>query len=750
MRPRPCWPPASRSPGGALTAREAVELFEDQVRRARSTSRRASSRRTNRSFYTISSAGHEDNAVVGALLRLDDPCFLHYRSGAFMMARCAQAAAAATPSFDTLLSLCASAEDPISRRPPQGLGQPARCGSRRRPARSRRTCPRRSGLAFALGARAAARASAIAASPARRDRRVLASATRRPTTRPRSRASTRRATPPRAAARADPVRLRGQRHRHLGRDAARLDRATLRRRSRTCATSRADGRDRRGLGRGRARRSTHCRERARAGVPAPATRAALGPRRQRRRDRATARSRRSRPIEARDPLLRNARRLLETGRRDAGRRCARSSRDTRARVTRRGDEAARRPQARDAPRRSIAPLAPYDEARCARAADRCAVDAASAARCSATGCPRTRRRRRAHAGRAHQRGAARRAAAPSRGARLRRGRRAGRAASTTSRTGLQKRFGVGARLRHAARRDDDPRASRRARRTSGSCRCRRSSTWPTSTTRSTSCAARRARSRSSRAGQFTNPMVVRIAGLAYQKGFGGHFHNDNCDRRAARHPRPGARRAGARRRRGADAARRRRDGARVRPRRRLPRADRALPREGPARGRRRRGGSSTTRRRGERAAARRGRRVRRRTRRDLLIVTYANGVRLSLRAARTARAEHGIARARARPALAQPAAARGDPRSTPTACGRVLVVDECRATGGGIADAIVARPRRATGSAALRSCARPTRTCRSARPPPPCSSAWTRSWPPPSAAAARTKRRSRPPPRHAA
>lgn len=28
-------------------------------------------------------------------------------------------------------------------------------------------------------------------------------------------------------------------------------------------------------------------------------------------------------------------------------------------------------------------------------------------------------------------------------------------------------------------------------------------------------------------GQFTNPMIVRIAGLGYQKGFGGHFHNDN-------------------------------------------------------------------------------------------------------------------------------------------------------------------------------------------------------------------------------
>jgi 2-oxoisovalerate dehydrogenase E1 component len=29
------------------------------------------------------------------------------------------------------------------------------------------------------------------------------------------------------------------------------------------------------------------------------------------------------------------------------------------------------------------------------------------------------------------------------------------------------------------------------------------------------------------AGAFRNPMVVRVPGLAYQKGFGGHFHNDN-------------------------------------------------------------------------------------------------------------------------------------------------------------------------------------------------------------------------------
>ncbi len=28
-------------------------------------------------------------------------------------------------------------------------------------------------------------------------------------------------------------------------------------------------------------------------------------------------------------------------------------------------------------------------------------------------------------------------------------------------------------------------------------------------------------------GQYTNPMILRIAGLGYQRGFGGHFHNDN-------------------------------------------------------------------------------------------------------------------------------------------------------------------------------------------------------------------------------
>src|SRR5688500_5668194 len=75
-------PGAPLRDGSGLTARKAVELFEDQVlSRALDVAAREL-KRTNRSFYTISSAGHENNAVLGALLRLDDPCFLHYRSGA--------------------------------------------------------------------------------------------------------------------------------------------------------------------------------------------------------------------------------------------------------------------------------------------------------------------------------------------------------------------------------------------------------------------------------------------------------------------------------------------------------------------------------------------------------------------------------------------------------------------------------------------------------------------------------------------
>lgn len=66
-----------------------------------------------KSYYTIGSAGHEGNAMVGALTRYTDPAFLHYRSGGFYFARARQLPGQ-TPIFDACLSLTASKEDPIS------------------------------------------------------------------------------------------------------------------------------------------------------------------------------------------------------------------------------------------------------------------------------------------------------------------------------------------------------------------------------------------------------------------------------------------------------------------------------------------------------------------------------------------------------------------------------------------------------------------------------------------------------------
>ncbi len=96
-----------------LTVQQALEIFADQVASRLLDVAAREMRKTNQSFYTISSAGHEQNAVLGALLRLDDPCFLHYRSGGLMAAR-ARKLPGANPILDTVLSFCASSDDPIS------------------------------------------------------------------------------------------------------------------------------------------------------------------------------------------------------------------------------------------------------------------------------------------------------------------------------------------------------------------------------------------------------------------------------------------------------------------------------------------------------------------------------------------------------------------------------------------------------------------------------------------------------------
>lgn len=66
-----------------------------------------------RGYYTIGSAGHESNAALGLLSRVDDPALLHYRSGGFYAAR-ASVAGSSNGIRDILLSLTSAKSDPMS------------------------------------------------------------------------------------------------------------------------------------------------------------------------------------------------------------------------------------------------------------------------------------------------------------------------------------------------------------------------------------------------------------------------------------------------------------------------------------------------------------------------------------------------------------------------------------------------------------------------------------------------------------
>ncbi|MEK6642988.1 MAG: thiamine pyrophosphate-dependent enzyme [Planctomycetota bacterium] len=106
-------PSESVVPGATLTGRDAVELLESQMTCRHLDLIARWLRAKDAAFYTIGSAGHEGNAVVGRVTRHTDPAFLHYRSGAFVVERSRK-----VPGIDIIrdivLSQAASAEDPIA------------------------------------------------------------------------------------------------------------------------------------------------------------------------------------------------------------------------------------------------------------------------------------------------------------------------------------------------------------------------------------------------------------------------------------------------------------------------------------------------------------------------------------------------------------------------------------------------------------------------------------------------------------
>lgn len=88
-----------------------VDIFDSQImsRHLDLWARRSK----GKTFYSIGSSGHEGTAAMAAASRTTDMAFLHYRDGAFLIQRKKQAGGM-TPLHDMALSFAASAEDPIS------------------------------------------------------------------------------------------------------------------------------------------------------------------------------------------------------------------------------------------------------------------------------------------------------------------------------------------------------------------------------------------------------------------------------------------------------------------------------------------------------------------------------------------------------------------------------------------------------------------------------------------------------------
>ena len=100
-------------PGADLSARETLDLFQSMVASRQLDFHARELKAQGESFYTIGSSGHEGNAAVAHATRPTDPAFLHYRSGGFFLHRASQVPGE-TPLLDVLLGMAASADEPIA------------------------------------------------------------------------------------------------------------------------------------------------------------------------------------------------------------------------------------------------------------------------------------------------------------------------------------------------------------------------------------------------------------------------------------------------------------------------------------------------------------------------------------------------------------------------------------------------------------------------------------------------------------
>ena len=109
----PAEPGAPVRPGSALTVGEALTIFDAQATSRQLDLAARRMQQAGRGFYTIGSSGHEANAAVAAALRPTDPALLHYRSGGFYVRRAWQVAGI-DPVWDVLAGVAAAADEPIA------------------------------------------------------------------------------------------------------------------------------------------------------------------------------------------------------------------------------------------------------------------------------------------------------------------------------------------------------------------------------------------------------------------------------------------------------------------------------------------------------------------------------------------------------------------------------------------------------------------------------------------------------------
>lgn len=98
---------------GQLTGEMALALFDSQLESRHVDLCARELKRQGSGFYTIGSAGHEGNAAVAAALQPTDPAVLHYRSGAFFLHRARQTGLTSAVG-DMLLGVTASSDEPIA------------------------------------------------------------------------------------------------------------------------------------------------------------------------------------------------------------------------------------------------------------------------------------------------------------------------------------------------------------------------------------------------------------------------------------------------------------------------------------------------------------------------------------------------------------------------------------------------------------------------------------------------------------